>query len=343
MDLGPISRPGAGDHCMRVALKLTAIAAILAVGGAFVFMGPGPQAQVADASGALAAQEMAADVSYGRDIRPILSDRCFVCHGPDAPKRQANLRLDQPESAFSRRDGVAAIVPGNLAASALWYRINAEDPGEVMPPPDSQKHALSPDEKALVRRWIESGAEYEPHWAFEVPARPDLPKVARADWPRQPLDHFILARLEQSGLAPSDEADRATLLRRVFLDLTGLPPTLEELNAFLADARPDAYEQWVDRLLTEEPYRTRYAERMATPWLDQSRYADTIGIHTDAGRSIWPWRDWVLEAYRQNMPFDQFVVEQLAGDLLPDATLAQKVATGFHRNHVHTDEGGAID
>ncbi len=326
---------------MRLAIKLTALAAVAAGAIALVSMGPGSPGVLAEpplhAAGAGGREE----VRFGRDIRPILSDRCFTCHGPDAPVRQANMRLDEREGALALRDGVAAIVPGSLEKSALWARINATDPDVVMPPPDSEKHALSPGEKALIRRWIESGAEYEPHWAFVPPERPPLP--ATSGWARNAVDHFILERLQAAGLEPSGEADRATLLRRVFLDLTGLPPTLEELDAFLSDTRPDAYERWVDLLLTEEPYRTRYAERMATPWLDQARYADTIGIHTDAGRSIWPWRDWVLEAYRRNMPFDEFVTQQLAGDLLPDATMAQKIATGFHRAHVISDEGGAID
>ena len=329
---------------MRLALKLTGLAAGAALAGAILLFG-GPHRPESSANAAFQPSAVPEQVRYGRDIRPILSDRCFVCHGPDAPQRQANLRLDLPEGAFTPRDGVAAIVPGKPEASALWLRVSSADPDQVMPPPDSQKHALSAAEKELIRRWIADGAEYEPHWAFEHPVRPPVPDLGSAagEWARTPIDHFILARLQSAGLAPSGEEDRSLLLRRLFQDLTGLPPTIEELDAFLADARPDAYERWVDRLLTEEPYRSRYAERMATPWLDQARYADTIGIHTDAGRTMWPWRDWVLQAYRQNMPFDQFIVEQLAGDLLPDPTLAQKIATGFHRNHVHTDEGGAID
>jgi hypothetical protein len=283
-----------------------------------------------------------APIRYGRDIRPILSDRCFGCHGPDANKRKENLRLDLAESATAPRDESAAIVPGSKAQSLVWARINHHDPEEVMPPPDSNRRALSAEEKERIGRWIDQGAVYEPHWAFTPPQRPFVPSMADDGWCRNDIDRFIFARLEQEGVPPSAEADRETLVRRVTLDLTGLPPTPEEIDAFVADDRPDALERWVDRLLTEEPWRTRYAERMAVPWLDQARYADTCGIHMDAGRTIWPWRDWVLRAYRDNMPFDRFLTEQLAGDLLPDATDQQKVASGFNRNHVTTDEGGAI-
>jgi hypothetical protein len=281
-------------------------------------------------------------IRYDRDIRPILSEHCFTCHGPDGNKRQAKLRLDERESAVAERHGSAAIVPGDLEESELWYRVNSDDPNEHMPPPESNKKRLTAGERDLVRRWIEEGAAYEPHWAFVPPSRPAEPAVESESWCRNPVDRFVLAELEKRAIEPSPAADRETLLRRLFLDLTGLPPTPEEIDAYLADSRADAYERWVDKLLQEEPYRSRYAERMATPWLDASRYADTCGIHTDAGRQIWPWRDWVLRAYRENMPFDRFATEQLAGDLLPDATLDQKVASGFNRNHVTTDEGGAI-
>ncbi|HEX6882743.1 MAG TPA: PSD1 and planctomycete cytochrome C domain-containing protein [Planctomycetota bacterium] len=280
-------------------------------------------------------------VRYGRDVRPLLSDRCFVCHGPDAAERQADLRLDGFESATAERAGGAAIVPGDAEASLLWQRIAHSDPEERMPPADSNRRALSADERARIRAWIEAGAEYEPHWAFVAPLRPPLP--AARGGRDNPVDRFLDARLASEGVAPSPAAPPETQLRRLFLDLTGLPPTPEELAQFLADPRPERYEAWVERLLDEEPYRTRHAERMATPWLDQARYADTSGIHMDAGRQMWLWRDWVLEAYRTNLPFDRFVVEQIAGDLLPEATVAQRIASGFHRNHVTTDEGGAID
>ena len=289
-------------------------------------------------AGAAAAQ---APIRYDRDIRPILADRCFVCHGPDANKREAELRLDRREDAILDRGGYAAIVPGNAKASELWARIHQTDPEEVMPPKKANKRPLTPEERALLGRWIDAGAVYEPHWSFVPPRRPEVPAVASA-WVRNPIDAFIAAGLAGRRLSPAEPAPRETLARRVFLDLTGLPPTPEELDAFLADARPDAYEHLVRRLLHEEPYVSRYAERMTTPWLDAARYADTIGIHTDAGRTLWPYRDWVLEAFRSGMPYDRFVTEQLAGDLLPDATLASKVASGFQRCQVQTDEGGAI-
>ena len=281
-------------------------------------------------------------IRYDRDIRPILSDRCFRCHGPDEAKRQKNLRLDLAESATADRGGYAAIVPGNPGRSELWRRVDVDDPEERMPPPDSNRRPLSADEKERVRRWIEEGAKYEPHWAFVPPERPPLPAVRDDAWCRNPVDRFVLARLEREGIAPSPDAAPETLIRRLFLDLTGLPPTPEEIDAFLADPSPEAYDAWVDRLLDEEPYASRTAERMAVPWLDAARYADTIGIHTDAGRQMWLWRDELLRALRENLPYDRFVTEQIAGDLLPDATESQKIASGFHRNHVATDEGGAI-
>ena len=281
-------------------------------------------------------------VRYDRDVRPILADRCFTCHGADANKRTANLRLDERESAVRDRDGYAVIVPGKPDQSELLRRITAADRDEQMPPESSNKRVLSEAEIETVRAWIEQGAEYEPHWSFVAPRRPTVPATRDASWPRNAVDRFVLARLEELGVAPNPPAERGVLARRVFLDLTGLPPTPEELDRFLADNRSDAYERLVDRLLTEEPYLTRHAERAALPWLDAARYADTCGIHTDAGRSLWPWRDWLLRALRDGMPFDRFVTEQLAGDLLPNATLDQKVASGFHRNHVTTDEGGAI-
>ncbi len=282
-------------------------------------------------------------IRYGRDIRPLLSDRCFKCHGPDPKTRAAELRLDLREIAIGDRKGGAAIVPGDPLASQLWRRVTSEDPDERMPPPDSNKRPLSAEERELVRRWITEGAPYEPHWAFVAPKRLDPPHVGDASSVRNPIDAFILAELDRHRMTPSPEASRETLIRRVFLDLTGLPPTPEELDAWLADRRPDAYERWIDKLLTQDPYRSRYAERMAVPWLDAGRYADTCGIHMDAGRQMWLWRDWVLQAFRDNMPFDRFVTEQIAGDLIPNATDQQKIASGFNRNHVTTDEGGAIN
>ena len=282
-------------------------------------------------------------IRYGRDIRPILSDRCFLCHGPDRETQAVGLRLDNRAEAIADRDGMAAIVPGDPDASLLIERITESDPADLMPPPDSGKHALTADEVDLIRNWIKQGAVYEKHWAFERPTRPNPPEVSDPEWGANELDSFVLARMEQAGLRPNPPADSRTLVRRLYLDLTGLPPTPEELARFEEDPSEEAYQQLVDRLLTEEPYRTRYAERMATPWMDQARFADTSGIHMDAGRSIWLWRDWVLDAYRSNMPFDQFVIEQLAGDLIPSASVEQKIASGFNRNHVTTDEGGAIN
>ncbi|MCB9898009.1 MAG: PSD1 domain-containing protein [Planctomycetes bacterium] len=295
-----------------------------------------------DGGAPAASPESAGEVRYGRDVRPILSDRCLQCHGADSAARQAGLRLDQPESATAERDGVRAVVPGEPDASELLRRIASDDPDERMPPPEAKKRALSADERETLRRWIAEGARYEPHWAFVAPVRPEPPTVRDESWPRGPIDRFVLARLERQGIAPSPPADAETLLRRVFLDLTGLPPTLDEQDAWLADPSDAAYERLVDRLLGEEPYRSRSAEHLATGWLDLARYADTSGIHTDAGRQASAWRDELLSALRRNQPYDEFVVEQLAGDLLPDASTAQIVASGFNRNHVTTDEGGAL-
>ncbi len=242
-----------------------------------------------------------------------------------------------------RKDGPAAIIPGNPKTSELIRRITSSDPDEMMPPPGANKRPLSQDEREALAAWIQQGATYEPHWAFVPPVRPPIPEVKSPTWCRNDIDRFVLANLERSGVKPSDEAGKATLLRRVFLDLTGLPPTPEEIDAFLADSGTDAYERIVDRLLTEEPYRSRTAERLTAPWLDAARYADTCGIHTDGGRQMWLWRDWVLAAFRDNMPYDKFITEQLAGDLIPGASLQQKVASGFNRNHVTSDEGGAIE
>jgi hypothetical protein len=314
---------------------LLAIPAVLLLFGARVFFAaPGGRG-----SNTGAARE---PLRYGRDVRPLLADRCFTCHGPDERTREAGLRLDSFEGATAARSGGAAIVPGKRAESELWRRLTHADPDERMPPARSQRRALDEVARERIGRWIDEGAGYEPHWAFVAPVRPPLPELRDARGVRNPIDRFVRARLEAEGVAPSAEAPPATQLRRLFLDLTGLPPTPEELAAFLDDPDPRRYERWVARIFAEEPYRSRYAERMATPWLDQARYADTSGIHTDAGRQMWAWRDWVLAAYRDNLPFDRFLTEQLAGDLLPDATEAQKVASGFNRNHVTTDEGGAI-
>ncbi len=273
-------------------------------------------------------------VDFDRDIRPILSDNCFTCHGPDDKKRMAELRLDSKEGAFA---STGVIVPGSAAKSRLYQRISAKSPEMRMPPLESG-HKLTEAQIETVRRWIDEGAKWEVHWAYMNPRRADLPKVKTPRWVRNPIDHFILARLEKEQLAPSPEADKVTLLRRVYLDLTGLPPTLAEMDAFLADRSPEAYEKLVDRLLASP----HYGERMAMPWLDLARYADTHGYHIDSHRDMWAWRDWVIRAFNQNKPFDQFTIEQLAGDLLPNATTEQKIASGFNRNHMINFEGGAI-
>lgn len=277
-------------------------------------------------------------VRFNRDIRPILSDHCFHCHGFDGNHRKAGLRLDTFEGATAPRKGRPAIVPGRPEASELWHRITARDPAERMPPPDLG-HGLTPAQIELLGRWIREGARYENHWAFLKPERPALPEVRQGDWVRTPVDRFVLARLEAEGLRPSAEADRATLIRRVSLDLTGLPPTPAEVDAFVNDPRPDAYERLVDRLLASP----RYGEHMAHYWLDAARYGDTHGLHLDNERSMWAWRDWVVQAFNRNLPFDQFTVEQIAGDLLPEPTRDQLVASGFNRCNVTTSEGGAID
>ena len=286
---------------------------------------------------AVSAQGLDPTVAFNRDVRPILAEGCYNCHGPNAPTRQDGLRLDIPEGPLADRGrfGGPVIVPGNAEESLLFQRINHESEGVRMP---RGRAALRDDQVETLRRWIDQGAEYEPHWAFIPPERVSPPGVSDGDWPRSPIDNFVLARLEQDGLAPSAEADRATLLRRVTLDLTGVPPTPVELADFLNTDAADAYERAVDRLLASP----RYGERMASEWLDAARYADTNGYQTDGERQMWRWRDWVIDAYNQNMPFDQFTIEQLAGDMLPDATLDQKIATAFHRNHSQNGEGGIV-
>lgn len=278
----------------------------------------------------------AAEISFNRDIRPILSDNCFACHGPDKRARKADRRLDTADGATAEIDGVRAIVPGDLAKSDLVARIESHDPDEVMPPPKSEKK-LKPEQVALLKTWIEQGAKYEPHWAFIAPVRPPVPEVGGRKL-KNPIDAFILARLERDGLKSSPEADRTTLIRRVTYDLTGLPPTPAEVDLFLADSAPDAYERLVERLLASP----RYGEKMAVQWLDLSRYADTHGYHLDSGRDMWRWRDWVIASFNCNQRFDKFVTWQLAGDLLPNATVEQRLATGFSRNSMINFEGGAI-
>ena len=279
-------------------------------------------------------------VSYNDQIQPILAENCFLCHGPDSSTRKAKLRLDRAEFATKPRgdgDLEPAIVPGDPARSPLIERLKSKDPEEVMPPPESHK-TVRPEEVALLERWIAEGARYEEHWAFLPVRSAPVPAVGAASWVRNPVDAFIAERLAREGLRPAAEEAPARLLRRAALDLTGLPPTPAELQAFAADRAPGAYERAVDRLLASEAS----AEHFARQWLDAVRYADTHGIHIDNYRSIWPYRDWVIRAFRDNMPFDRFTVEQVAGDLLPAATLAQQVASGFNRCLPTTSEGGAI-
>ncbi|MEZ6089727.1 MAG: DUF1549 domain-containing protein [Pirellulaceae bacterium] len=282
----------------------------------------------------LAATGAAEDsVQFNRDIRPILSAKCFFCHGPDANHREADLRLDVESEAKGH-----AIIEGNADGSELIARIVTDDAELKMPPPDSGK-SLSSQEVDLLKRWISEGATYEGHWAFQPPVCKEVPAVSDPAWVRSTLDSFVLARLDAEGLKPAEEASRATLIRRLSLDLTGLPPTVAEVDAFENDASSDAYEKVVDRLLQSQ----RYGEHFARYWLDAARYADTNGYQYDLEREQWVWRDWVIHAFNSNMPFDQFTIEQLAGDLLPDATDQQRLATGFHRNHPITIEGGVID
>ncbi|MBI1904221.1 MAG: PSD1 domain-containing protein [Planctomycetia bacterium] len=278
-------------------------------------------------------------VVFNRDIRPILSDNCYKCHGPDEKERQAGLRLDVQGVATGKLEsGSTAVVPGKSAESALVARITSPDPDQRMPPTTTGKH-LTARQIDLFRRWIDQGAAWQGHWSFIAPKRPELPAVKDAAWERNPIDRFILARLEAEGLKPMPPADKVTLVRRVTSDLTGLPPMPAEVDAFLADDSPEAYESLVDRLLRSP----RYGEQMARYWLDLARYGDTHGLHLDNERYMWKYREWVIGAFNNNKPFDQFTVEQLAGDLLPNATLDQRIATGFVRCNVSTSEGGSID
>ncbi|HQR06653.1 MAG TPA: PSD1 and planctomycete cytochrome C domain-containing protein [Gemmatales bacterium] len=288
---------------------------------------------------ALASQPAASDekqasarLQFNRDIRPILSEHCFACHGPDKNKRKGKFRLDERDSALSKK----AIVPGKSAESPLIERIFSKDEAEMMPPTETHK-PLSKSQKQLLKRWIDEGAEYQPHWAYIVPVRPAVPKVQNQAWVKTPIDAFILAQFEAKNIKPSPEADRATLLRRLSLDLIGLPPTWDEVQEAVKAPDDKWYEQAIDRLLAS----THYGERMAVPWLDIVRYADTVGYHGDQNQRIFPYRDYVINAFNKNMPFDQFTREQIAGDLIPNATVDQRVASGFNRLNMMTREGGA--
>lgn len=287
-----------------------------------------------------AAGAVAAEVRFNRDIRPILSDRCFACHGPDKANRKTKMRLDiEADAKTDLGKGKFPLVAGDPQKSQIYQRIISTSKTLRMPPGYLGHDALQPAEAELLRQWIEQGAKYEPHWSFIPPKRPAIPSVRNQAWAKNPIDSFILSRLEREGLEPSPETDRRTLIRRVTFDLTGLPPTPGEVDAFLNDHSPNAYEKVVDRLLTT----SRYGERMAVRWLEAARYADTNGYQTDGPRTMWRWRDWVIEAFNTDMPWDRFTIEQLAGDLLPNPTLSQQIATGFHRNHRTSAEGGIIN
>ncbi|MEZ5303302.1 MAG: DUF1553 domain-containing protein, partial [Verrucomicrobiales bacterium] len=295
--------------------------AALALGAAALAI-PAPESAAAEGA-----------IDFNRQIRPILSDNCFYCHCPDEKERKAKLRLDTAEGAAKVIDAASPM------ESEFIHRITTEDADDVMPPRDANTDkTLKPAEIALLKQWVAEGAKYEDHWAFVPPSKPEPPAVRDASWCQNEIDRFVLARLEAEGLRPMPEAPRPLLLRRVAFDLTGLPPTPAEVDAFVNDASPNAYEKAVDRLLKSE----RYGERMALAWMDAARYGDTSVMHADGPRDMWPWRDWVIAAYNANMPFDRFSIEQIAGDLIPEATPMQKVASGFNRNHATSDEGGAI-
>ncbi len=278
-------------------------------------------------------------ITFNEHIGPILSDNCYFCHGQDATARKADLRVDRAEFAFlSRKNGLPAIVKGHPETSAIIQRITSKDPNQVMPPPSTHK-TLTPVQIALLTRWVKDGAEYQEHWAFVKPERPPEPDVKQAGWVKNPIDSFVLAKMESKGLAPEAEADRRSLLRRVTLDLTGLPPTPDDIARFLADKSPGAYEKLVDGLLASP----HYGEHEARYWLDAARFAETVGQHIDEPAPTWPYRDWVIKAFNDNKPFDRFTIEQVAGDLLPNRTIDQQVATGFTRCGISTAEGGSIE
>jgi hypothetical protein len=332
----PFSKPHGGVTTLRRApifwrsamprLRITRLLAIMAC-GLTVAIWPHPSAPAAEA------------IRFDRDILPVLAENCFACHGPDAGHRQADLRLDTFTGATADRDGARAIKPGNPQASELLTRIHSTDPDVVMPPPDSNKR-LRDAEKALLEQWIAAGAAYDAHWAYKPLTRPDVPaSVSPSGLPGHPIDAFVDARLATEGLSPLPEADRTTLARRVAIDLTGLPPEPAAIDAFLADPSPDAYERMVDRLLAS----SHHAERLAAWWLDLVRYGDSVGYHGDQEIAMWPYRDWVINAFAANMPFDQFTREQLAGDLIPDATRDQKIAAAYNRLNLMSAEGGGQD
>ncbi len=280
-------------------------------------------------------------VSYNFHIRPILSDKCFACHGPDAKKREASLRLDIADAAYAplkETKGAFALVPGKPGESELFKRVTSTDPHYMMPVPDSHIPALTPDQVALFKKWIEQGAKYERHWAFAAPVKSRVPALKDNKWCRNEIDYFVLNQLNEKGMTPKEEADKERLLKRVSIDLTGLPPGIEMMDEFLADQSPDAYEKIVDKLMASPSY----GEKMALHWLDVARYADSYGYQDDNIRTQWPWRDWLIHAFNTNMHYDQFLTWQIAGDLLPNPTKEQVLATAFLRNHKYTEEGGVV-
>ncbi len=284
---------------------------------------------------------LADSVSYNFDIRPILSDKCYACHGPDANKRQAGLRLDVAENAYKALEDnptAHALVPGKPLLSQVFVRISSEDSTMRMPPPESNL-SLTGHEIKLIEKWIQQGAQYESHWAFTPPINPEIPTVKNTQWPRNEIDYFILQKQEQKGLAPNEEAGKERLLKRVCLDLIGLPPSLEMMEEFIKDNSANAYEKVVGKLLENNAY----GEKMALHWMDVARFADSHGFQDDSYRSQWPWRDWVIHAFNENLSYDKFITWQLAGDLIPNATKEQILATGFNRNHKITEEGGIVD
>jgi hypothetical protein len=313
---------------METSRSMIPIRVIRVIRGCFLFLAFGvPSASV---------EPKEQSIDFNRDIRPILSKNCFACHGQDAPHRVTKMRLDRRDSATKQqKSGATAIVPGKPTQSEVVRRITAADDSERMPPKDSGNH-LTPGQIELLKRWIDQGAPYAEHWSFVAPKRWPLPPVNDRSWSHNGLDRFVLARLEHEGLKPGPEADRFSLLRRVSLDLRGLPPTPEEVDAFARDLSPDAYEKAVNWFLQDPAY----GERWGRMWLDLARYADSAGYGSDPLRTIWRYRDWVIDAFNRNMPFDEFTIEQLAGDLLPNATLEQKIATAFHRNTMTNTEGG---
>lgn len=293
------------------------------------------------AAGTTSAGKLPDRIDFNFHVKPLLSDRCFACHGPDDNAREAGLRLDLEESAYAALKEMPeahAIVPGKPGESMVYLRIVSDDPDLKMPPPSSNLK-LSEYEIKIIEKWIKQGAEYEKHWAFLPPEKTALPQVNKKDWPRNDIDRFVLSKMELAGLTPNEAADKEHVLRRLSIDLTGLPPDLEMMDAFLADDSPQAYEKMVDQLLASPAY----GEKMALHWLDVGRYADSYGYQDDDRRTQWPWRDWVIHAFNENMPYDQFLLWQLAGDMLPDANKEQILATAFNRNHKYTEEGGVIE